>query len=112
MREVITGLAPISELAGIRCYETFPNRCIALQHNRRFYFGPIEQLSQLIHSGSADSFLTDEAAEAKVSELHSQQNADRHLARSKYEPGTETDGMTQTRARWAKEKAAGQWGAK
>jgi hypothetical protein len=56
-------------------------------------------------SGSTESFLTDDAAKAKISQCHAQQRP----TRSQTSRASENDGLAQTRNRWQAEKAKGQW---
>jgi hypothetical protein len=107
MDRIFKGLDPISELSGVRCYEQFSNNHVAFARNGSFYYGPIDKLSELF-AGDEDGFLIDDEAEEKVAELH---------AAYLYQAGekivaSETDGMTTTRARWAKERKSGQWAKK
>jgi hypothetical protein len=102
----VSGLDPIPELSNVRCYETFAGRNAAFQHDARFVFGPIAKLPELFE-GNDDGFLVDDEAEAKVAELHAQN--EKHLTRSKHEDGSPTDGMSQTRARWEQERESGKW---
>jgi hypothetical protein len=96
----------MSGLSDLRCYELFLGDNVAFQRGGRFYFGPIAKVPALV-SGSGESFLTDDAAEAKVAELHAQQD---RRCESKPMPESETDGLATTRARWEHERRTGQWG--
>jgi hypothetical protein len=96
----------MSELSALRCYELFSGGNVAFERDGRFYFGPIAKLSALL-SGSSESFLVDDAAEDRVSELHAQQD---YRCESKPAPESETDGLATTRQRWEQERRSGHWG--
>jgi hypothetical protein len=106
-RRAICGGDEVSELSALRCYELFSGGCVAFQRGGRFYFGPIAKLFAFL-SGSSESFLTDEAAEERVAEIHAQQG--KNLVRSVSIPTSETDGLATTRQRWEHERRSGHWG--
>jgi hypothetical protein len=85
------------------CYETFRDGYIAFARGGRFYFGPIAKLSAFL-SGSGESFLSDDEAEAKVAELHAQQDNRCHIPQA---PDPET--LVATRKRWEQERRSGYW---
>jgi hypothetical protein len=96
----------MSELP-FKCYETFRDGYIAFERGGRFYFGPIAKLPALL-SGSSESFLLDDAAEAKVAELHERQAA--NCVRNGADIiASETDQLAITRKRWAHERRSGHW---
>jgi hypothetical protein len=95
----------MDELSKLPCYETFSGGNVAFQRDGRFYFGPIAKLAALL-SGSDESFLVDDAAEAKVAELQAQQDRHYHSALA---PDYETDNLATTRKRWERERSSGQW---
>jgi hypothetical protein len=87
-----------------KCYETFRDGYIAFERRGRFYFGPIAKLSAFL-SGSSESFISDDAAEAKVAELHERQD---NRCYSKPHPDSDTE-LAAARERWEHERRSGQW---
>jgi len=92
----------------IRCYEVFRDDRIAFEHKGQFCFGPRAKLSAFL-SGSSESFLFGEEAEAKIAELRKQQGESRFHSISI--PHSTTDELAATRKRWESERASGQWGS-
>ena len=92
--------------AELRCYEIFRDGSIAFEHKGQLCFGPREKLSAFL-SGSSESFLVGEAAEAKIAELREQEGESRY--RSRTHVSDENDGLAQTRRRWESERASGLW---
>ena len=97
--------APIESLAavGIRCYEIFRDGNVAFERDGNLCFGPSEKLFAFL-SGSAESFLSGEEAEAAIAELRERQG-DRPFRRRT--PVSDDDGLAKTRKRWESER--GQW---
>jgi hypothetical protein len=85
------------------CYETFAGGYIAFERGGRFYFGPASKLDALL-LGSAEDFLTGDEAQARVAELHAQQD---YSAHSKQHP--ESEYLLAIREEWEKERRNGQW---
>jgi hypothetical protein len=90
--------------AGIRCYETFRDGSIAFERGAELYFGPREKLSAFL-SGSSESFLSGEEAEARIAQLR-KRAGDRPI-RSTPPVSADNDGLATTRRRWESER--GQW---
>jgi hypothetical protein len=105
MKRIINGLDPVPELSNVRCYERFSDGNVAFQRNGTFYYGPIDKLSELF-AGDDDGFLIDDEAEAKVAELHEQQD---YRWYSKPHPDSDTE-LEATRQRWEHERRSGRWG--
>ena len=87
--------------AGIRCYEFFRDGSIAFEQGAELYFGPRAKLPAFL-SGSSESFLTGEAAQAKVAELR-ERAGDRSF-RSTPPVCADNDGLATTRKRWESER--------
>src|SRR5262245_42754767 len=94
---------PLAE-AGIRCYELFRDGNVAFEREGIVHFGPQTKLSALL-SGSLESFLAGEAAQAKIAQLHAQQKC----VRSNSFVDVATDALATTRKRWEAERTSGQW---
>jgi hypothetical protein len=90
--------------AGIRCYEIFRDGSIAFEWEGELCFGPSEKVFAAL-SGSNESFLTGEAAEARIAELR-KRAGDRSF-RSTPPVCADNDGLATTRKRWEAER--GQW---
>jgi hypothetical protein len=90
--------------AGIRCYEFFRDGGIAFEREAQLYFGPSAKLSAFL-SGSNESFLNGEEAEARIAELR-ERAGDRPF-RSTTPVCADNDGLAQARKRWEVER--GQW---
>jgi hypothetical protein len=88
--------------AGIRCYEFFRDGNMAFEREAELYFGPIAKVSAFL-SGSNETFLTGEAAKAKIAELRTQQEESRYRSTT---TGSDNDSLAQTR-RWESER--NQW---
>jgi hypothetical protein len=91
-----------------KCFETFRDGNVAFTRGGRFYFGPIAKLPTLL-SGSGESFLTDDAAEKKVAEIHAQQGENRCRA-GRDIADSETDQLAITREQWEHDRRSGRWG--
>jgi hypothetical protein len=100
----MNNIADTLAAAGIRCYETFRDGSIAFERGVELYFGPSAKLSAFL-SGSNETFLTGEAAEARIAELRKRQG-DRPF-RSTPPVSADNDGLAQARKRWEAER--GQW---
>jgi hypothetical protein len=59
-------------------------------------------------SGSGESFLVGDAAEAKIAELRAQQGVSHFRSTT---PVSDKDGLSLTRRRWESERTNGLWGA-
>jgi hypothetical protein len=101
----MTNIADPLVAAYIRCYETFPGGAIAFEHNGELCFGPQTKLSPFL-SGSTESFLVGEAAQAAIAELRGLQGQSRFQSAT---TGSDNDSLVQIRKRWDAERSAGQW---
>jgi hypothetical protein len=86
------------ELSQLRCYERLQSDYVAFERNGEICYGPISRLAAFL-SGSGETFLTGDAALAKIRECQAQQRP----ARSAPHPVSETDGLSLTRKRWQQE---------
>ena len=62
----------MNELNSLKCYETFAGGLVAFNYANRFHVGPIAKLAAFF-SGSNESFLVGEEAEAQVARLRAGQ---------------------------------------
>jgi hypothetical protein len=88
---------------GIRCYEFFHDGNVAFELEGELYFGLRAKLPALL-SGSTESFLSGEEAEAKIAESR-ERSGDRPF-RSTPAVCADSDGLAQTRKRWESERVS------
>src|SRR6516162_197649 len=88
---------------GIRCYEFFRDGSIAFERGTELYFGPSAKLSAFL-SGSNESFLSGEEAEARIAQLR-ERALDRSF-RSTPPVSADNDGLATTRKRWESERVS------